>query len=63
MTDPTRRGCVVLTIRAAREDVCILTPEGEILIEIEPINKNRSRVVVRAPVSLRVERRSKEVTP
>jgi hypothetical protein len=64
--DPSRRGCVIVTIRADRDQLALLTPDGAVAVEITPLSSTRSRVVVRAPLTIRVERRKTskpEATP
>ena len=61
MESPDRIGCVVLSIREGRESVVLLTSDGEIEIEVAPLTTKRSRVVVRAPVSIEIRRRKKAV--
>lgn len=58
--DSSRRGCVIVTVRADRERLALVTSDGEVAVEITPLSSTRSRVVVRAPLTIRVERRKNE---
>jgi len=53
-------GCVVVTLRTGREALVVKTPLGDVVIEVEPKTNVRSKVIVRAPESIRIERRKQE---
>lgn len=45
-----------MTLRKGKEDLIVRTPQGNVTIEVSPITKNRSRVIVRAPKSIEIGR-------
>lgn len=63
MSSDTDRGVVVMSVRTEREVLVLRTSEGEVEIDLSVVSKVRNKVVVRAPRSVGVARRAREVTP
>lgn len=53
-------GVVVISVRTGRDRVVLRTDQGDVVIECTPTTKHRSRVVIRAPRSIRVDREKME---
>jgi hypothetical protein len=57
----SERGIVVMSVRHERETIILQTPAGEVEIEMRPMSRVRHKVIVRAPRSVGVARRAREV--
>ena len=57
MSDQEKIGCVVVSIHKDKENLELRFGDQVVCLEISPLTSNKTRVVVRAPVSVEVFRR------
>ena len=56
-------GCVVVSIRDAREFIVLETPSGPVTVEIRVQTPSRARAVIRAPRSIQIRRQKRADAP
>jgi hypothetical protein len=56
----TKQGCVVVSLHKDKDTLHLITNEGIIVIETSPHSGMRTKVVVRAPLTVEIARRRKE---
>jgi hypothetical protein len=55
-----KQGCVVVSLHKERDILHLITNEGTIVIETSPNSMKRTKVIVRAPLTVEIARRKKE---